>query len=236
MKTWKCKYLIISRPINTKNNKLVFETINQNNIIGYSEVPLSSISNQEQYDLELENTSEHDEREILMALKLKVTLIWNFVQKYTLDYEMYTDKAKKFQDMYIKTKTIIDNLSRPFDLLSYEMEKSKNQVDLSGWKTHPKEFEYADKMENQLKATLNMQTIRWLPFIRILLYCSIALSFINMFQRADYINMLIPVYILAIFSTSFGSKMLDHLKMFLIASAFTLITDLLWLIFRSSVS
>lgn len=94
MKTWKCKFLIISRPINTKNNKLVFETINQNNIIGYSEVPLSSISNQEQYDLELENTSEHDEREILMALKLKVTLIWNFVQKYTLDYEMYTDKAK----------------------------------------------------------------------------------------------------------------------------------------------
>ena len=84
---------------------------------------MSSISNQEQYDLELENTSEHDEREILMTLKLKVTLIWNFVQKYTRDYDMLANKAKKFEVIYNKTKTIIDNLSRPFDLLSYEAKK-----------------------------------------------------------------------------------------------------------------
>ena len=118
-------FLFKLRPIDTKNDKLVFETINKNEvIIGNTEVPLSSIKNQEENDLELENISENNENEAFLTLKLKLTLIWNFVEKYTLDYEMITDKSKKSNEMYYKTKEVKDNLGRLFEILSCDNEKN----------------------------------------------------------------------------------------------------------------
>lgn len=135
--------------------------------------------------------------------------------------------------MYKKTKIILDNLDKPFNLMSIQLDKVSK--DEGGAKSSSKEYELADNIEKHIKTTFKMQTIKWLTLIRILLYCSIGLAFFNMFTRADFINMLIPVYMLAIFSTSFSSKLINNLKIFLIAASLTLITDFLWLVFRSSV-
>lgn len=221
--------------MNSRNQRLIFEIWDRNNELGKSEVPLSSITNQDEYDLDLEITNEHNDREVLLVLKTKVTFIWNFYNKCEEDRNLYEKKAEKSQEMYSKTKNVLDNLNKPFNLLSVQLDKSKDSKG-SKWKTSQQEYDIADKIENQLKNSLNMKTIKWLYITRILLYTSIILSFLNMFIRADFINMLIPVYILAIFSSSFSSKLLDNLKIFLIAATVTLGTDLLWLIFRDSVS
>jgi len=145
---------------------------------------------------------------------------------------MSDKKVERFQGVFNKTKAIMENLDKPFNLLSAAEDRSKAQAK-SG--TSAQEYEWADKIEGKIKLTLNMQTIRWLFLIRICLYSLIVLSFLNMFTRADFINMLLPVYMIAMFSTSFGSKMLENLKLFLIAATLTLGTDFLWLFFRSSV-
>jgi len=117
----------------------------------------------------------------------------------------------------------------------YEKEKlEKGQSGGALWKTNEKEFEYADKIEGQLKASLGLKQIKWLSIVKISLFVLIGLSLFNLFTRADFINILIPVYILATLSTSMSDKMFSNLQIFVIASTVTLIFDLLWLIFRDS--
>lgn len=176
------------------------------------------------------------DKEVLLVLRTKVTFIWSFFQKYEEQKSLYAKKAEKSEEMYKKTKVILDNLDKPFNLMEVQLDKVNNQGSTGKWKTHPKEYEIADGIEAKLKSTLNLKSVKWLVLIKILLYISIGLSFINMFVRADFINMLIPVYILAMFSTSMSGKMLDNIKLFVIAATVTLATDLLWLMFRDSVS
>lgn len=168
-------------------------------------------------------------------MRTKVTFIWSNYQRLEESRNMYLKKAEKSEDMYHKTKIILDNLDKPFNLMSVQLDKiGSGKGSTYEWKTHPKEFEYADKIENQLKTSLNLKSIKWLFIVKILLLSLIVLSFLNMFIKADFINMLIPVYILAMLSQSMSGKMFDNMKSFLIFTTFTLITDLLWLIFRDS--
>ena len=220
----------------SRNQKLIFEISDRNNELGKSEVPLSSITNQEEYELDLEITSDNNDKEVLLVLRTKVTFIWSFLQKYEEQRNFLIKKAEKNEEMHKKTKVILDNLDKPFNLMSVQLDKVKNNQNSSKPTTSAKEYEYADKIESYIKSSLNLQTIAWLPLIRILLYVSIGLAFCNMFTRADFINMLIPVYMLAIFSTSLSNKLLENLKLFLIVATVTLGTDFLWLFFRSSVS
>lgn len=186
--------------------------------------------------MDLEITNENNDKEVLLVLRTKVTFIWSFLQKYEEQRSFFVKKAEKSEEMHKKTKSILDNLDKPFNLMSVQLDKVKNNQNSGKATTSAKEYEYADKIESYIKSSLNLQTISWLPLIKILLFVSIGLAFFNMFTRADFINMLIPVYMLAIFSTSMSNKLLENLKLFLIAATVTLGTDFLWLFFRSSVS
>lgn len=217
---------------------MIFEILDGKNELGKSEVPLTSITNQEEYDLDLEITSEVNSSQVLLVLKTKVTFIWNFYEKYKEEKNLYDKKASKNEEMYQKTEIVLSNLNKPFNLLNTVIERNDGgyatSENIIKFKGNPQQYALADKMEDQLKQTLNMKTIKWLTLTKLLLYASIVLSFFNMFVRADFVNMLIPVYILAMFSTSFSSKLGDNLKVFLFASLFTMITDVLWLVFRDS--
>jgi len=219
----------------SKNENLVFEIFNKTTELGKSEVPLDRIENQEEYELDLEITDKADKQILMLVLHTKFTFIWSYYQKYEELSLQVNKKLESIQNVHEKTKKILTDLDKPFNLLNFEIEnqnKDKSKYEL--FKTHPKEFEYADKIDNQLKASLGLKQIKWLSFIKIFLYILIGLSFFNMFTKADFINMIIPVYILATLSTSMSDKMLVNLQIFVTCSTITLITDLLWLIFRDS--
>jgi len=149
---------------------------------------------------------------------------------------MQAQKSKKLEDQRQKTQEILNNLDKPFNLMSVQLDRQKPRTQGFVWRGRPKEFEIAEKIENQLKSTFNLEKIKWLYIVKIFLFSLVALAFINMYARADFINMLIPVYILAMLSQSMADRMFENMTQFLIFTSLTLITDLLWLIFRDSVS
>ena len=149
---------------------------------------------------------------------------------------MQAQKSKKLEDQRQKTQEILNNLDKPFNLMSVQLDRQKPRTQGFVWRGSPKEFEIAEKIENQLKSTFNLEKIKWLYIVKIFLFSLVALAFINMYARADFINMLIPVYILAMLSQSMADRMFENMTQFLIFTSLTLITDLLWLIFRDSVS
>jgi hypothetical protein len=205
--------------------------------LGKSEVPLNNIENQEEYELDLEIPDEKDETQILIVLHTKVTFIWSYHQKYEELSQQAKNKAEGIKkNVYQKTKEILMDLDKPFNLLSYDQDKLEKGAFGKGalWKTNDKEFEYADKIEGQLKTSLGLKQIKWLTFLKASLLVLIALSLFNLFTRADFINILIPLYILATLSTAMSDKMFSNFQIFITASTVTLIFDLLWLIFRDS--
>lgn len=210
----------------------MIEIYDKNTEIGRSEVPLSSLNNQQAYDLDLEIT-DAENNDLILTVKTKFTFIWSHKLKYQDELKQSKKREEKSLEIYNKTKNILDNLDEPFNLMSIEIDKANKP---SGIKTSQKEYEYADMVENKVKGVLKLDKVNYLPFIKILLYISVGLAFINMFTRADFINLLIPVYILAILSSNFKKNSLENLILFTYAAGITLITDLLWLFFRSSVS
>lgn len=160
--------------------------------------------------------------------------MWSLYQKYEEQLQVCQKKLEKATQLANKSKDLIASLDKPFNLMQ-ELEKV-NGVSSSAKKptTSAVEYQWADKIEAQIKSTLKTQVIKWVVFTKFMLYILIGLSFINMFTRADFINMLIPVYILAMLSSSLSNKLLDNLKLFLIVATVTLGTDFLWLFFRSS--
>ena len=203
-----------------------------------NEIPLTSISNQEEYDLDLEIANKENDKEILLMIKINMTFIWSFEEKYQIEFDLNKKKLDKLSNIVEKSKRIRDSLDKPFSIFSQIEEDNKNN-NVQGNKkrgTSVQEYAWADKIEGNIKSTLNMKTIKWGWFNKLLLLILLVLSFLNMFTRADFINILLPVYMLAIFSTSLQSKLINNLQLFFIASTLTLGTDFLWLFFRSSVS
>jgi hypothetical protein len=182
----------------------------------------------------LEISHKHDERDILLIVKTKLTFTWSHLQKYQDEYDFNEKKLEKFTNIITKTKKIRDSLDEPFNVLA-EVEKTAS-AKKNARTTNPQEYVWADRIEGNIKNTLNMKTVRWGFCTKILLYVLIVLSFLNMFTRADFINVLLPVYMLAMFSASLQSKLIDNLQLFFIATTLTLGTDFLWLFFRASVS
>lgn len=203
-----------------------------------NEIPLTSITNQDEYDLDLEITNKENEKEVVLTIKLNMTFIWSFEEKYQIEFDLNKKKIDKISSILEKSKKIRDSLDKPFSIFS-QIEESIQKNNVQGSKkrgSSVQEYAWADKIEGNIKSTLNMKTIKWGWFTKLLLLILLVLSFLNMFTRADFINILLPVYMLAIFSTSLQSKLINNLQLFFIASTLTLGTDFLWLFFRSSVS
>ena len=70
----------------------------------------------------------------------------------------------------------------------------------------------------------------------ILIFSSLSLiiSYLNLFLKADFVNVLVPLYILVIYFTSINSNLMQNLKQFLYSLFTTLAYDLIWLIFHFS--
>lgn len=201
-------------------------------MVGSNEIPLSSITNQEEYDLDLEINNDNDNEPIL-SIKTKLTFIWSQLQKYSEEFELNKKKIDKFNSILTKSRNIRDNLDKPFNILNeVKIKESGGRKP----KTSQQEYELADKIESQIKNTLNMNVIRWGFLTKLLLFALLGLSFLNLFTRADFINVLLPVFMLAMLSNSLQSKLIENLTLFFIAATLTLGTDFLWLFFRSSVS
>lgn len=211
--------------------------MNRGKEIGKNEIPLSTINSQTEYDLDLILTNEMNDSENLLTIKIKITFIWNLYEKYKGEYDVNLKKLEKYKNVVSKSIKIRDSLDKPFNILSFvEQENQKNDFFLSNKrKTSPQEYAFADNIEVNIKNSLKLNNIKWGWLIKTLCYLLIILSFFNLFKRADFINILLPVYMLAILSTSIQSKQLSNLNLFFFACIFSLGTDFLWLFFRSSV-
>ena len=73
----------------------------------------------------------------------------------------------------------------------------------------------------------------WL--IKILIFICYSLGLINTFIKSDFINILVPTFILVIFYTTFHKDQLRNLNLFLIFIGVALGYDLLWFCFSASV-
>lgn len=72
-------------------------------------------------------------------------------------------------------------------------------------------------------------------FTKILLIATLVIAFLSLFLKADFINIIIPMYILMVSLTSLNQSPLEYLNSFLVLIGITLCSDLLWVIFHDSV-
>ncbi len=165
-----------------------------------------------------------------------MTFIWSYTEKYENEFDLVKKKIEKFQNIVEKTKKIRDSLDKPFNILSQIEEENNENSGKQSKGASQQEYAIADRIEGNIKNTIGIKVIKWGWFIKLLLFILLGLSFLNLFTRADFINILLPVYILAMFSTSLQAKLITNLNLFFIAATITLGTDFLWLFFRSSVS
>lgn len=195
------------------------------------------MTNQKDYELDFEVNDKNTEK-LNFTLFASATSIWNYTEKYQLEADMYKENLKKINDAVQKSRKVRSNLDQPFALLEQIQEKEKMSGNIinSYKKGSQQEYAIADNIENRLKSYLKMEKLKWSMYTKLSLYLLIALSFFNMFARADFINLLLPLYMLVTFISGISfKKMSSNLQLFLIANTFTLVTDLLWLILRDSV-
>jgi hypothetical protein len=71
--------------------------------------------------------------------------------------------------------------------------------------------------------------------IKFLLLLIVMLSFINLFDRSDFVNLMLPIVILIIFYTSLNNNVVGYLNLFIIGIAGSFVYDILWFFLASSV-
>ena len=207
--------------------------------IGSNEIDLTTLINQNEYELDLEIMDNNNNSEPTLILKTKMTSIWNYNQKYQIEAELYKENFRKMNDAAEKSRAVRANLDKPFNLIEHIQERENNAPGgiLAYKKASKEEYAMADNVENKIKSYFNMERLRWSLYTKLSLITIIGLAFFNMFARADFINILLPLYMLVTFVSGMSyKKMSANLQLFLLANTFTLITDLLWLLFRDSVS
>ena len=75
----------------------------------------------------------------------------------------------------------------------------------------------------------------WLPLIRMALIAIIVLGFLSTFTQANFIDIIIPGYMLLIMFTTINTNYINYLHQFYALSVCLLIYDLFWLFFVSTV-
>jgi hypothetical protein len=71
--------------------------------------------------------------------------------------------------------------------------------------------------------------------IKIFIVVLIILAYLNLFERSDFLNIIVPSLILIIFYTSLNRNVVGILNGFLIAVGGVIAYDLLWFVFSASV-
>lgn len=137
-------------------------------ILGDAKIPLKSITNQEENEIELEVLDPNNDRTILFNINTKITLVLSF-------YKLYQDKYIQAEREYNNNLSIInklnlalENLSEPFKFLqnlegkstnvnaktgttSQGIEKTPNATGFKSTNRNDFEFKVADQVENILK-------------------------------------------------------------------------------------
>jgi hypothetical protein len=72
--------------------------------------------------------------------------------------------------------------------------------------------------------------------IKLFIFLLIILAYINTLIRSDFINIIVPVYMLIVYSTTLHIDVVSKLNFFLILVGLCLGYDALWFIFCSSVN
>lgn len=78
--------------------------------------------------------------------------------------------------------------------------------------------------------------IQWMGLIKFLLLIFVVLSFINLLDRSDFINFMLPIMILIIFYTSLNNNVVGYLNLFIVCISGSLIYDVIWFFLAASVN
>jgi hypothetical protein len=260
---------------------------------------LSSISTEDEYDLELV-IPEYENKNSNLA---KITGSFHFILSMFKYYrDLYTESEnllKEYETNLKKRNYFLDNMNEPlrnynnkFDEISRskavegdlaskgvtnisnqnqrEVNNAKNLNSSESLKKNEKgaendlnknfpilnkfgapsasDFQMADKIEAFVKNTFSKKiynkiyfyiidkpNIEWMGLIKFLLLLIVVLSFINLFDRSDFINLMLPIVILIIFYTSLNNNVVGYLNLFIIGIAGSFVYDILWFFLASSV-
>ena len=72
--------------------------------------------------------------------------------------------------------------------------------------------------------------------IKFFLIMWVSLAFLNLMDRSDFVNYILPIGILVVFYTSLNNNVERNLNLFILLIAFSLVYDLIWFIFSGSVN
>jgi hypothetical protein len=99
-------------PITTIDDVLLVEAAADGGLCrGVSMIPLSTISDQSEKNLELELNSENDDKNIVWLLKLKITLITSY-------YRLYQDNYLKAERRYVQNLAGLEKINAGLESLS----------------------------------------------------------------------------------------------------------------------
>jgi len=90
-------------------------------------------------------------------------------------------------------------------------------------------------VEKQMKDILKRDNLVWLPLIRYTLLCLIAIAFLSTFAQANFVDILVPGYMLLIISTTLNLNYLGYLNQFYGLTLCLFAYDIFWLFFASAV-
>lgn len=102
-------------PITSRDITLLVEIYNHDNkntqILAQSRVPLNSIQNQDEYDIDLEMTEEQGEPNSIWVVKARIVLIWSYFKLYQDSYTKAENSCETFMTSLVKSNTILQSLT-----------------------------------------------------------------------------------------------------------------------------
>ena len=220
-------------------NLKLFETNhsspNNPTLLGETEVPLSQLVNQEEYDINLEITDRFDPDKTTMLIQTKMTFIFSFFAYHQQCYFQAETNYNRLKAKSEKDGKLLEHLNEPFNLFLSAARPAITEENNINPNSNDMEEVLAGNIENAVKNTFKVKSVQWMWFTKLLLVVTLILAFLNMFLKADFINVVIPMYILMITFTTLDQNPASYIHSFLVMIGFTLASDLLWIIFHDSV-
>ena len=212
------------------------ETLLGNKSFGHITISLNDLINQEEilswFDL---NTGKG-------KIKLKILCVINLVNYYDNQINKTISDLKNLKKFYNELSVYQPQMTMPFGLIYtqnleplLDKEKLKKSEDLlENLRNRQKsESSSPSRKENQIRNinSSEMNTrIKWNKITQILMMLLIALTFLTLLERSDFLNLFLGIIILVLFLIDKNNNVEKYLQPLILTIGLSLIYDFIWFI------
>lgn len=221
-----------------------------NSILGVAHIKLKDYKNQVKVEKVLRLKPETPSDGNFGTIRIRIRVLWSklkYFQDQMLVAEDKLEMANKESDEVARYLNLLDE---PFGVIIFgeienimaneilEVPKDKEEIlekqrmsVLPHGRVSKVGTSFGDRFDSTLKKTFNINA-QWSIISKVLLYCLIVFSLIQMIERPDFTGMIMALVIWYLFIQKSGLNIADHIMLLSKAMVGATVYDLLWLIFH----